>query len=43
MIKMDTWDEMRCPECDAWFYPEKNRRKWCEKCNDKELVEGESE
>jgi len=24
MIKMDTWDEMRCPECDAWFYPEKN-------------------
>jgi uncharacterized OB-fold protein len=41
MIKMDTWDEMRCPECDAWFYPEKNMRKWCEKCNDKE-VEGES-
>ena len=41
MIKMDTWDEMRCPECDAWFYPEKNRRKWCEKCNDKE-IEGDS-
>jgi uncharacterized OB-fold protein len=41
MIKMDTWDEMRCPECDAWFYPEKNMRKWCEKCNDKE-IEGES-
>jgi len=39
MIKMDTWDEMRCPECDAWFYPEKNRRKWCEKCNDKEIEE----
>ncbi len=39
-MKMDTWDEMRCPECDAWFYPEKNMRKWCEKCNDKE-IEGE--
>ena len=42
MVKMDTWDEMRCPECDVWFYPEKNMRKWCEKCNDKELLEGES-
>ena len=42
MVKMDTWDEMRCPECDAWFYPEKNMRKWCEKCNDKGLLEGES-
>jgi uncharacterized C2H2 Zn-finger protein len=31
MVEMDTWDEMRCPECDAWFYPEKNMRKWCEK------------
>jgi uncharacterized OB-fold protein len=41
MVKMDTWDEMRCPECDAWFYPEKNMRKWCEKCNDKE-IEGET-
>jgi hypothetical protein len=36
MIKMDTWDEMRCPECDAWFYPEKNTRRWCQQCNDKE-------
>jgi hypothetical protein len=42
LMKMDTWDEMRCPECDMWFYPEKNMRKWCEKCNDKELLEGES-
>jgi hypothetical protein len=42
MVKMDTWDEMRCPECDAWFYPEKNTRRWCQVCNDKE-IEGEGE
>lgn len=36
-MKMDTWDEMTCPECDAWFYPEKNMRRVCEQCRDKEL------
>ena len=36
MVKIDPWDEMRCPECDTWFYPEKNTRKWCQVCNDKE-------
>jgi hypothetical protein len=41
MVKMDTWDEMRCPMCDTWFYPEKNQRRWCQVCNDKE-IEGES-
>jgi hypothetical protein len=42
MVKMDTWDEMRCPICDTWFYPEKNTRRWCQVCNDKE-IEGEGE
>ena len=42
MVEMDTWDEMRCPICDTWFYPEKNQRKWCQVCNDKE-IEGEGE
>jgi hypothetical protein len=42
MVKMDTWDEMTCPICDTWFYPEKNTRKWCQVCNDKE-IEGEGE
>jgi len=42
MVKMDTWDEMRCPICDTWFYPEKNTRRWCQVCNDKE-IEGESD
>ena len=42
LMDKDNWDEMRCPECDAWFYPEKNTRRWCEKCNDKELLEEES-
>lgn len=41
MVKMDTWDEMTCPECDTWFYPEKNQRRLCQVCNDKE-IEGES-
>ena len=41
-MEKDNWDEMRCPECDAWFYPEKNTRRWCEKCNDKELLEEEA-
>jgi hypothetical protein len=42
MVKMDTWDEMTCPICDTWFYPEKNQRRLCQVCNDKE-IEGEGE
>ena len=42
MVEMDTWDEMRCPICDTWFYPEKNQRRWCQVCNDKE-IEGEGD
>jgi hypothetical protein len=35
-MKHDNWDEMTCPICDKWFYPEKNTRRLCEECNDKE-------